>query len=99
MCDSLGGVAAPSRLKAATTDAKSVLMGQPRDSFDFCERALAKMDDSRMDEQLPFFGGRTASRASIVMDSATDWADHYSQFGIHLRLSGLSPPNLQSKEQ
>lgn len=98
MCASLGGVAAPTRPKVAATDAKGVLVGQLRDSFTFCDRAIAKMDDSRMDEQLPFFEGSKASRASIVMDTATDWADHYSQFAIYLRLSGLLPPTAKTKE-
>jgi hypothetical protein len=97
MCGSLGGVTAPARPKVAATDAKSVLVGQLRDSFTFCDRAIAKMDDSRMDEQLPFFEGSKASRASIMMDTATDWADHYSQFAIYLRLSGLLPPTAKAK--
>jgi hypothetical protein len=99
MCASLGGVAAPSRPKVAATDAKPVLVGQLRDSFTFCDRAIAKMDDSKMAEQLPFFEGGKASRAEIMMDSATDWADHYSQFAIYLRLSGLLPPTAQPKAQ
>ena len=99
MCASLGGVVAPARKKIAATDAKSVLVGELRDSFAFCDRAIAKMDDSKMDEQLPFFEGGKASRASIIMDSATDWADHYSQFAIYLRLCGLLPPTAQTKAQ
>jgi hypothetical protein len=98
MCASLGGVAVPTPPKVAATDAKSVLVGQLRDSFTFCDRAIARMDDSRMDEQLPFFEGSRASRASIMMDTATDWADHYSQFAIYLRLSGLVPPTARAKE-
>jgi len=99
MCASLGAVAAPTRPALAASDAKDVLLAQLRDSFAFCERAIAKMDDTKMDEQLPFFGGRTASRASIMMDAATDWADHYSQFAIYLRLVGLTPPTAAVKER
>jgi Tfp pilus assembly protein PilZ len=32
------------------------------------------------------------SRAAIMTLTTGDWADHYSQYAIYLRLNGLLPP-------
>ena len=32
------------------------------------------------------------ARASIMTLTTADWADHYSQSAIYLRLNGLLPP-------
>ncbi len=99
MCGTLGGAKAPARAKLAATDNKDALVGQLRQSFDFCEQVASKLDDSKLGEQLPFFGGHTLSRAGIIMDSATDWADHYSQSAIYLRLNGLLPPTAKKSDK
>jgi hypothetical protein len=70
-----------------------------KESFQFCETALAKVDDSRLSEQLPFFGERKLSRAEVMLATAQDWADHYSQLAIYLRLNGLLPPTAKRKEE
>jgi hypothetical protein len=41
---------------------------------------------------LPFFGGQMMSRAAVMTITTGDWADHYSQEAIYLRLNGLLPP-------
>ena len=41
---------------------------------------------------MPFFGNREVSRAEMMFAAAEDWADHYSQLAIYLRLNGLLPP-------
>jgi len=38
------------------------------------------------------FGGRTMSRAAVETLTVGDWADHYSQTAIYLRLTGVLPP-------
>ena len=63
-----------------------------RETFAFCDQALAPLTDANLSEQLPFFGGRKLSRASIMTLTTGDWADHYSQSAIYLRLNGLLPP-------
>ncbi len=98
MCGSIGGAKAPARPTLAATDSKDALVGQLRESFAFCEQAASKLDDTKLGEPLPFFGGHTASRAAVIMDSATDWADHYSQWAIYLRLNGLLPPTAKKAE-
>lgn len=92
LCGSIGGSKAPARTKVAATDSKAALVARLRETFQFCDQALAKLDDSKLAEPLPFFGGRTMSRAGVMMVTVGDWADHYSQSAIYLRLNGLLPP-------
>ena len=33
-----------------------------------------------------------------MLDAAEDWADHYSQLAIYLRLNGFLPPTAKKKE-
>ncbi|MEP6491201.1 MAG: DinB family protein [bacterium] len=92
LCGTIGGVKAPTRAKIAETASKDSLVARLRETFDFCDRALAKLDDSKLAEQLPFFGGKQMSRAAIETVTTGDWSDHYSQVAIYLRLNGLLPP-------
>jgi DinB superfamily len=97
-CGALSGTKAPERSKVAPTDSKDVLVARLKETFDFCDKALANVNDSNLGEQLPFFGGRTITRAGMMIDAAADWADHYSQSAIYLRLNGLLPPTAQGKK-
>ncbi|MBV9879307.1 MAG: DinB family protein [Gemmatirosa sp.] len=92
LCGSLGGVKAPQRAKVAPADGKEKLVARLKETFQFCDQALAKLDDSKLAEPLPMFGGRTMSRAAVMTLTTGDWADHYSQSAIYLRLNGQLPP-------
>ncbi|HLQ23791.1 MAG TPA: DinB family protein [Gemmatimonadales bacterium] len=92
LCGTIGGVKAPERAKVDTADTKDKLVARLRETFQFCETALAKVDDSKLAEQLPFFGGRPMSRAGVILVTVGDWADHYSQAANYLRLNGHLPP-------
>jgi hypothetical protein len=92
LCGVISGAKAPARAKVTGASSKDALVGELKDSFAFCNESLAKVDDSKLGEQLPFFGGKTRSRANIMLITIGDWADHYSQSAIYLRLNGLLPP-------
>lgn len=92
LCSAIGGVKAPARAKVADTASKEVLVARLKETFTFCDDALAKLDDSKLAEELPFFGGRMMTRAAIMTVTTGDWADHYSQAAIYLRLNGQLPP-------
>jgi len=96
---SLGGVKAPTRTKVASTDGREALLARLRETFAFCDQALAPLTDANLAEQLPFFGGRKMSRAAIMTLTTVDWADHYSQSAIYLRLNGLLPPTAKKPAQ
>ena len=92
LCGAIGGVKAPARPKLADTTGKDVLVARLKDTFKFCTDALAPLDDSKLAEEVPFFGGRMYTRAAIMTITTGDWADHYSQSAIYLRLNGQLPP-------
>ncbi len=97
LCGTIGGAKAPARDKVTGASSKDALVGALKDSFKFCDNAFAKLDDSKLSEQLPFFGGKTRSRANILFVTVGDWADHYSQSAIYLRLNGKLPPTAAKK--
>jgi uncharacterized damage-inducible protein DinB len=92
LCGKIGGSAAPTRSKVDTTASKEALVARLKETFQFCDQALTSVDDSKLGEQIPFFGGRPMPRANIMTLTTGDWADHYSQAAIYLRLNGLLPP-------
>jgi len=97
MCSTISGIAAPKQ-DLNETDPKDKLVSALKGSFDFCTTSLANLDDSKLGEQLPFFGGRTASRATLMFVLAADFADHYSTEASYLRLNGLLPPSAQPRK-
>ncbi len=98
-CGGIGGMKAPTRTKVAATDSKDVLVARLKETFDFCTKALAGLDDSKLGEQLPWFGGKTRSRAGQMTIATGDWADHYSQVAIYLRLNGILPPTAKRQAE
>jgi len=92
LCAAIGGVKAPTRGRVADTASKAVLVARLKETFAFCETALANLDDSKLSEPLPMFGGKTMSRAAVLTLTTGDWADHYSQASVYLRLNGQIPP-------
>jgi uncharacterized damage-inducible protein DinB len=92
LCGTIGGMKAPERAKIAATDSKDALLARLRETFAFCDQALAPLTDANLGEQLPFFGGRKMSRAAVMTLTTGDWADHYSQYANYLRLNGMLPP-------
>ena len=97
LCGTIAGTKAPDRAKKLSgTDSKDQLIAALKETFAFCDQALASLDDSKLGEQLPFFG-KTRSRASVMTLTTGDWADHYSQLAIYLRLNGMLPPTAQKK--
>jgi len=94
-CSNLVGSPMPTRAKIDTTASKDEMVARLRETFDYCNTQLAKLDDSHLGEVIPLFGTRKAQRASVMTTATGDWADHYSQSAIYLRLNGLLPPSAQ----
>ena len=66
--------------------------------FRSCTTALAKVDDSKLADEIELFGGRKGLRAFALIALTNDWADHYSSVAMYLRLNGLLPPTAQPKK-
>jgi len=92
LCGTIGGAKAPTRTKVESSATKDVLVARLKETFAFCDQALAGLDDSKLSEQLPFFGGQKMSRAGVMTVTTADYADHYSQAAIYMRLNGMLPP-------
>jgi len=92
LCGKIGGAAAPTRTKIDTTASKDALVARLKETFQFCDQVLTPVDDSKLNEEIPFFGGKNWTRAAIMTLTTADWADHYSQAANYLRLNGLVPP-------
>jgi uncharacterized damage-inducible protein DinB len=95
-CSSIGGVAAPKRPALAPGASKDELVARLKETFRFCESALARVDDSRLHEKVAYFGEQT-SRAAVMISAAEEWAGHYSQIAVYLRLNGLLPPTAKPR--
>jgi hypothetical protein len=98
LCAKAGDAAPPPRVgDARETDGKDKLVSALKTSFDFCNTALAKADDSHLGDSIDLHGGQKGPRAFAYFALTNDWADHYSAAAMYLRLSGLLPPTAQAK--
>lgn len=96
LCAAIGGVSAPKRAKVAVADGKEKLVARLKESFQFCDQAIAKLDDTKLAEKGSVFG-MSMTRAEMIIETAGDWADHYSQQANYLRLTGHLPPTAKKK--
>ncbi len=98
ICSKAAAVPAPKGDELKDTDPKDKLLAATKASFDFCSDALAKMDDSKLGENVEMFGGRTFPRSMAAIAMASGWADHYGMAAMYLRLNGIVPPSAQPKK-
>ena len=92
LCSGAAAVPAPKVEEAKESDGKDKLVAALKASFDFCTDSLAKMDDSKLSETTDGPGGQQLSRARFALGIASNWADHYAEAAMYLRLNGLTPP-------
>ncbi len=84
LCGKAAGMEVPKR---AAVDTKT---------FQFCEQAFAKMDDTKLADPVSMFG-MNMNRAMAVLITVADWSDHYSQEANYLRLNNILPPTAQQR--
>ena len=92
LCGNAAAVTIPKIDEVKDTDAKDKLVAALKASFDFCADALSKMDDSKLGETTAGPGGQPFSRARFALGIASNWADHYAEAAMYLRLNGILPP-------
>ena len=74
---------------------KAKLVARLKESFAFCDQAIAQVDDAKLADPvtLTFNGNsRTVVRAGMLIGHVQDLADHYSQLANYMRLNGMLPP-------
>jgi hypothetical protein len=93
LCAGASAVPAPKVDEAKDTDSKDKLVAALKASFDFCGDALGKMDDAKLGEMTAGGpGGQQLTRARFALGIASNWADHYAEAAMYLRLNGILPP-------
>jgi len=98
LCSKVSGAEAPKRTELAKGASKDLLVARLKETFQFCETALAKVNDSDLGGKVQLFGKREFTRAQAMFITSDDWADHYSQLAIYLRLNGLLPPTAKKPQ-
>jgi hypothetical protein len=96
-CAKAANAPAPKVEEVKETDSKEKLLAAATASFDFCNDALGKMDDSKLGDSIELFGGHQGPRAMAALILSGGWSDHYSTAAIYLRLNGILPPSAQKK--
>jgi len=97
LCAKVADVPEPKGPEPKETDGKDKLVAAMKSSFDFCSTALAKVDDSKLGDELELFGGHKGTRAMAMFIITNALADHYSLAAMYLRLNGMTPPSAQKK--
>ena len=98
LCAAINGSAVtPTESAATATAPKADLVARLRRSFEYCGTVVASIKDAAMGDSVPFFGGRKATRARAIIALAQDWADHYAQAAMYLRLNGILPPSARPR--
>jgi uncharacterized damage-inducible protein DinB len=91
-CSNAGDVPRPKTDELKGTEDKDKLVSALKASFEFCHTALAKADDSKLNENITWFDGKPRPRAWAFVTLFGSWADHYGTAAMYLRLNGLLPP-------
>src|SRR5438477_4685275 len=90
-CANVGDVPQP-KMELKGTEGKEKLVAAVKASFEFCHTALAKAEDSKMNENITWFDDKPRARVWAFIALASSWADHYGMAAMYLRLNGLLPP-------
>jgi hypothetical protein len=98
-CSNAGDVPRPTTEELKGTEDKDKLVASMKASFEFCRAALAKADDSKMNENITWFDNKPRTRAWAFVGLASSWADHYGMAAMYLRLNGLLPPSAKPAEK
>jgi hypothetical protein len=99
LCNAISGsTTTPSESAAGAKAPKADLVARLRKSFETCNDVVAKVTEATLGDSVAFFGGRKATKARAVIALAQDWADHYAQAAMYLRMNGILPPSAQPKK-
>ena len=93
-CGTIAGQAPPAEAPVVATAPKEALLEALDRSLAFCDAALAGATDATLGDSVSYYGDRVL-RARALVGIVQDWASHYSQLAMYLRLNGLLPPTAQ----
>jgi len=90
-CSAIAGVSAGAETRLAGVDPKEKLVNALQSTLAFCDSALAAVTDAKLDDSVTYYGD-ASRRVNALIGLVDDWADHYSQQAVYLRLNGILPP-------
>lgn len=90
-CPGIGFMNAPEREKLTPTDDKDKLVARLKETFALCHQVFDHLDDSKLGDEVTGFNTKW-TQIALMSERTDDWADHYSQMAIYLRLNGVLPP-------
>jgi len=88
-CSPIGSRAAPVVEKLPADGPKDALVKRLQDSFDFCARALAMLDDTKMSEML-LIGNVRSPRSMAILTLSGTWNTHLTMARDYLSKNGQS---------
>jgi len=86
-CSPIGNSEAPAVEKLPGDGPKDALVKRLQDSFDFCARALATLDDSKMSEML-VIGNVRSPRSMAILTLSGTWNTHMTMARDYLSKNG-----------
>jgi uncharacterized damage-inducible protein DinB len=85
----------PTPLNAEKTmTTKAQLSKALADSFAYCDKVIAGMDDKRGMEQVKFFGNQQTRAMVLAFNTAHDF-EHYGNLVTYMRINKIVPPSSQ----
>lgn len=98
-CSNAGDLPQPKTEELKGTEDKDKLVAALKTSFEFCHTALAKADDSKLNDNITWFDNKPRPRAWALVTLAASWSDHYATAAMYLRLNGLLPSTAKPVEK
>ncbi len=97
-CSSASGEK-PSAVSAEKTmTTKAQLSKALADSFAFCDKAIAGMDDAKGMEAIKFFAGGMTTRGMLLAFNTTHNYEHYGNLVTYMRLNKIVPPSSEGQK-
>ena len=69
------------------------------ESYDYGEKILAGMNDSKLLEKVSFFRGRQVLRLAAIVANMKDNHEHFGQLVVYLRVNGITPPRTVPRQR
>ena len=97
ICGAASGMKPPMSGVEKSTTAKAALQKALAASFEFCEQALASMDDKKGAETVKTFLG-VQPRLGVLAFNNSHVNEHYGNLVTYMRLKGIVPPSSEPQK-
>ena len=98
ICGAAGDTKGPATDAEKTLSTKADLSKAVADSFAFCDKVIAGLDDKKGMESVKFFIGPTP-RAMVIAFNTSHNNEHYGNLVTYMRLNKIVPPSSQTGSQ